>query len=146
MPTHSASFRPPVRGSTCTAGDSTGEGASHDSAGSASKRTSSTSGNPSSPPKTSSRDALAGKGTMEAVPAAPSTASIVPFPASASRELVFGGDDGLPDVDDVRFDADPAEWDAPSPVESPACTSTRTGGRKLALCVGIDHYAGATDA
>ncbi len=93
---------------------------------------------------------------MRRVLGASDTASIVPFPANASRELVFTVDNKSEDFVNVGFDADPAEsWDAPSPefvehgenggspAEAPAVhTDSRAGGRKLALCVGIDRYPG----
>ncbi|HST62204.1 MAG TPA: caspase family protein [Longimicrobium sp.] len=93
---------------------------------------------------------------MRRVLGASDTASIVPFPGNVSRELVFAGDDASADFDGVGFDADPVEsWEAPSPaytenganggstVEAPAVhVESRSGGRKLALCVGIDRYPG----
>jgi hypothetical protein len=101
-------------------------------------------------------DSATMESVMRRVLGASDTTSIVPFPADASRELVFAVDDASADVGGVGFDADASEsWNAPSPeyaeyaenggspAEAPAVhVESRAGGRKLALCVGIDRYPG----
>jgi hypothetical protein len=85
---------------------------------------------------------------MRRVLGASDTASIVPFPANASRELVFALDEAWPagdppvDAGEEEPWAEPVYEEESEPVEAPAVHTGSRAGQMRALCVGIDRYPG----